>query len=290
MNAAFSRSSNARRSPSATWLSIAAFTALSTATLAGACNNGGANNGSNGTGSNSGNESRADASVSTGSNSASDSDAGSSASASATSDGGAEFRPLTGAQTEEFRRLFAEASTAYGRRDFTAAARSFRALYDHAPSIEMAYNLARVYERMGETADAIQYFQRVLQGQPPPSDAQRRDIEGRIARLRAYEERRAAGIAAAPASQSELNQEGVTWFQRGVRFFQANRFDQALQCFENAARYLQSPELDFNLGMTYERLRQYPRAVEYLRQYLEARRGSPEEEPIARRIRDLESR
>jgi tetratricopeptide (TPR) repeat protein len=267
------------------WISLAACAALSTATLASACNNG-SNNGGSYNGS-SGNESRADASTSQATNNAS---ARADASTAASSDGGTEFRPLTGAQSEEFRRLFAEASEAYGRRDFTAAARSFRALYDHAPSSAMAYNLARVYERMGESADAIQYFQRVLQAQPPPSDAQRRDVEGRIARLRAYEERRAAGIAAAPASQSELNQEGVTWFQRGVRFFQANRFDQALQCFENAARYLHSPELDFNLGMTYERLRQYQRAVEYLRQYLETRRGTPEEEPLSRRIRDLESR
>ncbi|MBL8678689.1 MAG: tetratricopeptide repeat protein [Myxococcales bacterium] len=286
MNAA-RRTAPLRASSLHAWISLAACAALSTATLASACNNG-SNNGSSGNGS-SGNESRADASTAQATtNTSVSADAG--ASAAASSDGGTEFRPLTGAQSEEFRRLFAEASEAYGRRDFTAAARSFRALYDHAPSSAMAYNLARVYERMGETADAIQYFQRVLQGQPPPSDAQRRDVEGRIARLRAYEERRAAGIAAAPASQSELNQEGVTWFQRGVRFFQANRFDQALQCFENAARYLQSPELDFNLGMTYERLRQYQRAVEYLRQYLETRRGTPEEEPLSRRIRDLESR
>lgn len=204
--------------------------------------------------------------------------------------GGAEFRPLASVSSEAYRAMFARAAAAYARNDFTEAAREFRALYESAPSVEMAYNLGRVYERMGESGDAIHFFQRVLQGQPPPSDAQRTDIEGRIARLRAYEERRAAGIAAAPASQSELNQEGVTWFQRGVRLFQRGQYQAALQAFEQASRFLQSPELDFNLGMTYERLRNYPRAAEYLRQYLETRRGTPEEQPLLRRIRDLESR
>jgi tetratricopeptide (TPR) repeat protein len=286
MKAPFPRASIAPITSLRSWLALGACAALSAAAFVSACNGRSSDGGSNTTGGASGSESRADAGAAQATDNATDA-----ATVPASADaGGVDFRPLTGVQTEEFRRLYSEAATAYARRDFTAAARSFRALHDRAPSIEMAYNLARVYERMGETTEAIQFFQRVLQGQPPPSDAQRRDVESRVARLRAYEERRAAGIAAAPASQTELNQEGVTWFQRGVRFFQSGRFDQALQCFENASRYLQSPELDFNLGMTYERLRQYPRAIEYLRQYLETRRGTPEEEPLTRRIQELESR
>lgn len=200
------------------------------------------------------------------------------------------FRSGTGGESAEFRRLFAQATAAYSRNDFTEAARLFRQLYEQSPSVDTAYNLARVYERIGESSDAIQFFQRALQGDPPPSDAQRQDIEARIARLRAYEARRQAGIAAAPATSDELNQEGMTWFNRGVRFFQRGQYSAALQAFEQASRYLQTAELDYNLAMTYERLRNYPRAIEYLRQYLEAVRGQPEEIPIQRRIRELEQR
>ena len=67
----------------------------------------------------------------------------------------------------------------------------------------LSKNALGVWERIGESTDAITFFQRVLQGDPPPSDGQRADIDGRIARLRAYEARRAAGIAAAPATSDE---------------------------------------------------------------------------------------
>jgi tetratricopeptide (TPR) repeat protein len=261
--------------------------ALSLTLAAGACNNNGASSGNNAT--SSGNNAAIDASASNGAAVETVVDAAS-ARADASAEGGTDFRGASNEQSAEFRRLFSQATTAFGRNDFTEAARVFRQLYDQSPSVDTAYNLARVYERIGESIDAITFFQRVLQGDPPPSDGQRADIDARIARLRAYEARRAAGIAAAPATSDELNQEGVAWFNRGVRFFQRNQFSSALQAFEQASRYLQSAELDFNLGMTYERLRNYPRALEYLRQYLETIRGQPEEIPIQRRIREIEQR
>lgn len=260
---------------------------LASATMAAhACkNNNGSNSGENGS-SSSGNSATVDA----GATAMGPEDAQSSVDASARADGGAEFRAMSTAQSAEFNRLFSQATSAFSRNDFTEAARIFRQLYEQSPSVDMAYNLARVYERIGETTDAVTYFQRVLQGDPPPSDGQRQDIEARITRLRAYEARRAAGIAAAPATSDELNQEGVTWFNRGVRFFQRAQYQSALQAFEQASRYLQSAELDYNLGMTYERLRNYSRALEYLRQYLETIRGQPEEMFIQRHIRELEQR
>jgi tetratricopeptide (TPR) repeat protein len=261
--------------------------ALSLTLAAGACSNNGASSGNNAT--SSGNNAAIDASASNGAAVETVVDAAS-ARADASAEGGTDFRGASNEQSAEFRRLFSQATTAFGRNDFTEAARVFRQLYDQSPSVDTAYNLARVYERIGESIDAITFFQRVLQGDPPPSDGQRADIDARIARLRAYEARRAAGIAAAPATSDELNQEGVAWFNRGVRFFQRNQFSSALQAFEQASRYLQSAELDFNLGMTYERLRNYPRALEYLRQYLETIRGQPEEIPIQRRIREIEQR
>ncbi len=208
----------------------------------------------------------------------------------AAADGGSTLASLTGEQTAEYRRMFSEATAAYGRNDFTAAARLFRAMYDRRPDAAIAYNLARVYERIGEVSEAVGFFERVLAATPPPSEAQRQDIAQRIAALRAYEQRRSAGFAQPPATAAELNQEGLTWFQRGVRFFQRGQYAQALQAFEEAARFLQTPELLFNLATTYERMRNIPRAVEYYRQFAESRRGTAEEDFVARHIQELESR
>ncbi|MDP3273588.1 MAG: tetratricopeptide repeat protein [Deltaproteobacteria bacterium] len=199
------------------------------------------------------------------------------------------FRELSQADSAEVRRLFSEGTTAYGQNDFTTAAARFRAAYeiDHS-SVAMAFNLARVYERIGEVTDAISFFERVVATHPGPE--MEADIARRIAALREYEQRRSAGISQPPATGDQLNQEGVTWFGRGVRFYQRGQLPQALQAFEEAARFLQTPELYFNLGMTYERMRNYPRAIEYLEQFAEARRGTAEEDMIRRRIAEIRAR
>ncbi len=203
-------------------------------------------------------------------------------------DSGVLFTAPTTAMSDNARRLFSEGSAAYSRRDFSAAARAYRQLYEEYPSVEMAFNLARIYERMGEVADAIRLYERVLQSNPPAE--QRVGIELSITQLRAYEQRRTAGIAQSPATSAQLNQEGVTWFQRGVRFFQAGRYPQALQAFEEAARFLQTPELFYNLGMVHERMHNYGRAIEFLTQFADQSRGSAEESMIRQHIEELQNR
>lgn len=205
-----------------------------------------------------------------------------------TGDSGVLFATPNTPMSDNARRLFAEGSAAYSRRDFSSAARAYRQLYDEYPSVEMAFNLARIYERMGETADAIRFYEIVLRGNPPADE--RAAIERSIAGIRAYEQRRTAGIAQAPATSAQLNQEGVTWFQRGVRFFQANRYPQALQAFEEAARFLQTPELFYNLGMVHERMHNYSRAIEFLTQFADQSRGSAEEAMIRQHIEELQTR
>jgi tetratricopeptide (TPR) repeat protein len=202
--------------------------------------------------------------------------------------GDAGFVPPTGPQAQQISRLFNEGSAAFSRGDFPAAARAFRQAYDLNPTGEMAFNLARVYDRMGEVAEAIRFYELVLRGGPEAE--QRAFIEGRIAALRAYEQRRREGIAQAPASAAELNEEGLRWFQNGVRFFGRRQYRQALIAFEQAALHLQTPELYFNLGMTHERLGHIDQAIEFLREYLDTRRGTPEEAEIQRHIEQLEQR
>jgi tetratricopeptide (TPR) repeat protein len=220
-------------------------------------------------------------------------DAGTSAvadgsSSSSETAGAAAFTAPTGPRAQQAMQRFVEGNAAFSRGDFAAAASSFRAAYDLAPSPAMAFNLARVYERMGEVEQGVHYFEIVLASNPDAT--MRADIEHRIASLRAYEQRRHDGIAQPPPSTDELSAEGANWFRRGITLFRRRQFQPALLAFQQAYQYLQTPELLFNLAAAHERLGHLDQAIEFLREYLQQRRDTPEEAEIQRHITELQDR
>lgn len=215
-------------------------------------------------------------------------DATSTASASADA-GGAGFIMPTGPQAAQAAQIYGEGAAAYGRGDFPTAARSFQRAYELFPAPAMAYNLARVYERMGEVDQATHFFEIVQHANPPPSPEQAADIEHRLVGLRAYAQRRRDGIAQPPPSTDALTQEGNTWLQRGVQLFRSHRYTNALMAFEQAHAYLQTPELYYNLAVTHRALHHVDMALEFMREYLSARRGTAEEAWIESQIHELEA-
>jgi tetratricopeptide (TPR) repeat protein len=217
-----------------------------------------------------------------------DAAAASDASASTSAAGGdAGFIAPTGPQAQQVAQAFSEGSAAYQHGDLAAAARAFERAYQAWPAPPMAYNLARAYERMGEVDQAVHYFDIVLHASPSPE--QQADIERRIAGLRAYEARRREGIAQSLPSTDALSQEGNTWFQRGVTLYRQHHYQNALMAFEQAYQYLQTPELFYNLAVTHRALHNIDRALEFMREYLDARRGTPEEAWIEQQVHALEA-
>lgn len=223
--------------------------------------------------------------------------AGPSAAATAAPTASASAAPSAGASASlssaDATRLMSEANTAYSHNDFSAAARAWRQVYDAQPSPELALNLGRVYERMGEATEAMRFFERFL-ASANVEPAVRTDVERRLASARALEQRRRDGIAQPPATSAQLNEEGLTWFRRGNALFGRRDYRGALAAFEQAAQYLQnnSPELYLNLGMTHERLGHSDQAIEFLREYVNARRSQDPEAvaDIERHIQQLEQR
>jgi tetratricopeptide (TPR) repeat protein len=195
----------------------------------------------------------------------------------------------TGEQAQQVSAAYSEGAAAYARGEFPAAATAFRRAYELYPAPAMAFNLARVYERMGESDQAIHFFEIVQHGNPAPSAEQLADIDRRIAGLRAYEQRRREGIAQTLPTTDALSQEGNTWFQRGVALYRRRNYRQALIAFEQAHQYLQTPELFYNLAVTYRALHDISHALEFMREYLDARRGTPEEAWIEQQVHALEA-
>ena len=199
----------------------------------------------------------------------------------------AQAQTPTEEQVARARTLFTEGQAAYDAGRFQEAVAKMREAYEITNSAELAFNVARVYERMSEYADAIRYF-RIYLRQGQPSAEVRTDVERRIEALREAERRSRDHVFTAPPSDDELTREARTFFTRGVAMFRRGEYEAAMQAFTAAHRFAPLPEVLYNLAVTAEKLGSRQDAIDYYREYL---RGLPENAPdrgaIEREIRRL---
>ena len=185
--------------------------------------------------------------------------------------------------------LFAQGVAAYEAEDFAEAARLLAAADALVPSPELAFNLGRVYERMGDTENAIAMFQRYLRD-GSPSEADRADVDARIAGMEALATRHRDMLATLPPSTDEVTAEARTFFERGVAMFRRHRYDAALTAFTAAYRFAPLPEVIYNLAVVAERTDHLQDAIDYYREYLRAMPTDPDRATIEQTIEELRAR
>ncbi len=187
------------------------------------------------------------------------------------------------------RDLFNEGVAAYERGELHVAVDKLLAAQRSWRSPEIAFNIARCFERMGEAPRAIHWFHVYLE-HTHPDDATRADIEARIADLEAFQERQRTQVFVAPPSTNEMTAEAQTFFARGVAMFQRGQFQAAMQAFTAAQHFAPFPELLYNMAITSERLEQWRDAYDYYREYLRLRPNAPDRAGIERKIAELHER
>lgn len=202
----------------------------------------------------------------------------------------AQRRPPTEAQLERARALFVEGSDHYRAGRLDEALERFLQAWRLVPGPELAYNVARTYERMGDARRGIEFYQHYLQHAAPDAAA-RRDVERRIAELEAIARRQREQIIALPPSQDELTQEARAFFERGVTMFRRRRYEAAMAAFTAAYNFARLPEVIYNLAVTAERLGRTQDAIDFFREYMRALpRESAERPMIERRVAELRAR
>ncbi len=187
------------------------------------------------------------------------------------------------------RALFMEGQAAYDAGRFQEAATKMREAYELTHSAELAFNVARVYERMSEYAEAIRYF-RIYLRQGRPDDETRADVERRVTALREAERRSREHVFTAPPSNDELTREARTFFLRGVAMFRRHEYEAAMQAFTAAHRFAPLPEVLYNMAVVAERLESRRDAVDYYREYLRLRPDAPDRGFVEREIQRLRGR
>lgn len=204
-----------------------------------------------------------------------------------------ELTSVAQAQTEEqvarARTLFTEGQAAYDAGRFQEAVTKMLEAYELTSSPELAFNVARVYERMSEYAEAIRYF-RIYLRQGAPDATVRADVEARIEALRAAERRSREQVFTAPPSDDELTREARTFFTRGVAMFRRGEYEAAMQAFTAAHRFAPLPEVLYNMAVVAERLGAPRDAIDYYREYLRLRPTAPDRGFVEREIARLRGR
>ncbi|MEQ8458334.1 MAG: hypothetical protein RLO52_26790 [Sandaracinaceae bacterium] len=195
--------------------------------------------------------------------------------------------PPTPAQVEQARELFVQGSQHYQAGRLDQALESFLAAWRAVPSPELAYNVARTYERMGEAQRGIEFYRHYLR-RAAPDAAEREEVEGRIRELEAIAQRQRDQIMTAPPSDDALTQEARTFFERGVAMFRRRQYEAAMAAFTAAYNFARLPEVIYNLAVTAERLERTQDAIDYFREYARLLpRESAERAIVDRRVREL---
>ncbi|MBX7196791.1 MAG: hypothetical protein K1X94_32370 [Sandaracinaceae bacterium] len=202
--------------------------------------------------------------------------------------------PPDGPEMTRARELFAEGMRAYQANDFGHAVTLLAQVDAIVPSAELAYNIAYCYQRMADPDHAEQYFRRYLEtGQP--TDAERADVEVRIAQMQALRARQHDITMTLPPTMDAMTADAAALFASGQEMFRRRRYRPAFQAFSAAAAAFQAvdievPELVYNLAVTAERLEQLDDAADYYAEYLRQRPHDPEADAMRAHIEQLRNR
>jgi tetratricopeptide (TPR) repeat protein len=199
----------------------------------------------------------------------------------------AQRRDPTPAQVERARTLFTEGTRHYQAGRLDEALERFLDAWRILRSPELAYNVARTYERMGEARRGIEFYRHYLR-RAAPDAAEREDVERRIRELEAISRRQRDQVLTLPPSQDELTREARTFFERGLAMYRRRRYEAAMAAFTAAYNFARLPEVIYNIAVTSERLGRTQDAIDYYREYARSLpRDGAERAIIERRVREL---
>lgn len=202
----------------------------------------------------------------------------------------AQDAPATPEQIARARTLFTRGLEHYQADRLNEALEDFLAAWRIVPRADLAYNVARTYERTADASRAIQFYRHYLQ-RADPDASDRAEVERRIRALEDIDRRQREQIRTLPPSNDQLAREARTFFERGVTMYRRQRYEAAMAAFTAAYNYTRPnppAEVLYNLALTAERLERRQEAIDYLREYARTLpAGSDERRAIDERVRAL---
>jgi tetratricopeptide (TPR) repeat protein len=190
--------------------------------------------------------------------------------------------------SESARACFQRAQEAYAIGDLASALAGFLCAFQAAPSPELHYNLARVYERMGDAEESTRHY-RAYMAQTDVTSKEKKRIEARLQALSELSERQRPPLEPTKPSAAAMSAEARSFYDRGVKLFRVKQYAAAQAAFSAALQMSNAPELHFNLAVVAERMNRTQEAVDHYRAYLAARGDAKDRERIEERIAMLQT-
>lgn len=184
---------------------------------------------------------------------------------------------------------FRDAQAAYLASELSRALSGFLCAYERVPSPELEWNLARVYDRMGEAEEGIRYYRAYLAA-GVASPKERKQAEQHIQALEELRARQLAVLAEPKPSRDALSAEARRFYDRAVKLYRRRQYESAMAAFSAALQMSGAPELHYNLAVAAERLQRFQEASDHYRAYLAAAADAADRETIEARIAALRSR
>jgi tetratricopeptide (TPR) repeat protein len=206
--------------------------------------------------------------------------------AQATASDAASEPALSASSLRQARSHFERGELAYRAGELKQSLEHFKRAYALAPSAELDFDLAHVYERMGEAGDAIRHYRNYLK-RPNLPETERQQIDKRIENLAALQARQRAPLIVRPPPREAMAAEARAFFQRGTKLFRQGKYEAALIAFSEARRFAKLPEINYNLAVTCERLGRSADAARYYRAYLREAEAPADGAHVEARIRAL---
>ena len=185
------------------------------------------------------------------------------------------------------RACFSAAQAAYLAGRLEEARQGFECAYAELPSPELAWNLARVFERTGNVEQGVRFYREYLERSARISPRERRNVEARIKALRDLQARQAVQLKAGPASPEALGSEARAFFQRGLKFYRGAHYAAAAAAFSTALQLSEAPELHYNLAMTSQQLSNLRDAYDHYAAYLAALPAAADRPDVEARMASL---
>jgi tetratricopeptide (TPR) repeat protein len=186
------------------------------------------------------------------------------------------------------RACFQRAQEAYATGDLASALAGFLCAFEAAPSPELHYNLARVYERMGDAEESTRHY-RAYMAQTEVTPKEKKRIEARLLALQDLSERQRPPLEPTKPSAAAMSTEARSFYDRGVKLFRVKQYSAAQAAFSAALQMSSAPELHFNLAVVAERMNRAQEAVDHYRAYLAARGDAKDRDRIEERIAILQT-